>query len=73
MTLDIDARNTYCPQPILLLAKAMKNATPGDTLRVQATDPGFDPDVRAWCRSMKQELVSLVQASGVITAEIRKR
>jgi len=54
------------------LFKQMKSAQPGDTATISVTDMGFKKDIEAWCRKTKNELVSLVEDAGVITAVIRK-
>ena len=68
----LNCRGMQCPGPILELFKQMKNAQPGDTATICVTDMGFKKDVEAWCRKTKNELVSLVEDAGVITAVIRK-
>jgi TusA-related sulfurtransferase len=50
----------------------MKAAQSGDTATISVTDMGFKKDIEAWCRKTKNELVSLVEDAGVITAVIRK-
>ena len=58
--------------PIVLIAKALREARPGATLTVQADDRAFPEDVRAWCRKMGQELVSLDNKPGYYEAVIKK-
>ena len=69
---EVDAKKTLCPVPIIKLAAAIKGIAVGATVRVEATDRGFTPDVKAWCKGTKHELVSLSEAGGVVTAEIRR-
>ncbi len=68
----VDARGLLCPIPIMKLAAAIKKVDVGETVTVQATDMGFVPDVKAWCKGMKHELVRLEENAGVITSEIRR-
>jgi len=68
----VDARGKSCPLPIVLLAKAMRDASAGTTLTVQADDRAFPEDVRAWCRKTGCELVSLDNKPGYYEAVIRK-
>jgi TusA-related sulfurtransferase len=58
--------------PIVLIAKALRDAQRGATLIVQADDRAFPEDVRAWCRKMGQELVSLEHRPGYYQAVIKK-
>lgn len=72
MERSIDARGKSCPMPIVLLAQAMRNATPGLRLTIQADDRAFPEDVRAWCRKTGNELVSLDNKPGYYEAVIQK-
>ncbi len=54
----VDARGLLCPVPIIRLSKAIKGVPVGTTVRLLATDPGSDPDVRAWEKQTGNELVS---------------
>lgn len=68
----VDAKNTLCPMPIIKLAAAIKGVAVGDSVRVLATDRGFKPDVTAWCKGTKHELLELTESAGVLTAVIRR-
>jgi TusA-related sulfurtransferase len=68
----LNCRGMQCPGPIMQLFTQMKAAQPGDTATISVTDMGFKKDIEAWCRKTKNELVSLAEDAGVITAVIRK-
>lgn len=68
----INARGLQCPGPIVQLFQAAKTAASGDILVVEATDGGFKKDVVAWCKKTGNELLSLEDNDGVLTARIRK-
>ena len=68
----LNCRGMQCPGPIMQLFQTMKNAQPGETAIISVTDFGFKKDIEAWCRKTKNELVSLNEEAGVITAIIRK-
>ncbi len=70
--LNVDARGKSCPLPIVLIAKALRDASTGVSLTVQADDRAFPEDVRAWCRKTGNELVSLDSKPGYYEATIRK-
>jgi len=70
--LDVDARGLKCPMPIVRLTQAVKKAALGDKIRIQADDPAFEPDVRAWCRKTGNALTGLTAERGVTVAVIRK-
>jgi tRNA 2-thiouridine synthesizing protein A len=68
----LDARGKSCPLPIVLTAKALRDVPPGATLAVQADDRAFPEDIRAWCRKMKHELLSLETKAGFFEAVVKK-
>jgi TusA-related sulfurtransferase len=68
----VDARGKSCPMPIVLIAKALRDAATGTRLIVQADDRAFPEDVRAWCKKMGHELVSLDNKPGYYEAVIKK-
>jgi len=72
METSLDARGKSCPLPIVLIAKALRDASPGVRLTIQADDRAFPEDVRAWCRKTGNELISLDNKPGYYEALIKK-
>jgi TusA-related sulfurtransferase len=72
MAITLDARGKACPMPIVLVAKAMREAKRGDSLTVQADDRAFPEDVKAWCKKTGHELASLENKPGYYEARILK-
>lgn len=70
--ISLDARGKSCPMPIVLIAKALRDAPSGAHLIIQADDRAFPEDVRAWCKKMAHELVSLDNKPGYYEATIKK-
>ena len=68
----LNCRGMQCPGPIMQLFQQMKVAQSGDLATIFVTDMGFRKDIEAWCRKTKNELVSVSEVAGVITAVIRK-
>ncbi len=68
----IDARGKSCPLPIVIVAKAIKSLPPGESIAIRADDRAFPEDIRAWCRKMRQELLSLETKGGFFEAVIKK-
>ena len=68
----IDARGRSCPMPIVELARAARQCTPGEKIEILATDAAFPEDVRAWCRKMSYELVSLDRTMSEFRAVVGK-
>jgi TusA-related sulfurtransferase len=73
MQISLDARGKSCPMPIVLMAKALKDASSGARLVVQADDRAFPEDVRAWCKKTGHALISVDEKPGYYEAVIRKR
>lgn len=63
-TISIDACGLSCPGPIMKLKEAMDRMTPGETLEITATDPGFVRDAEAWCQSTGNNFISSDSAAG---------
>lgn len=54
----LDCRGLLCPVPIIRLSKAVKSIGIGDRVQMIATDPGSDPDMKAWEKQTGHKLVS---------------
>ncbi len=68
----VDAKNLLCPMPIIKLAQGIKQIDPGQTLVIEATDPGSRHDMAAWARQTGNELVETEQAGRVFRYLIRR-
>jgi TusA-related sulfurtransferase len=69
---ELDVTGLRCPVPIVRLNNSLKALEPGDVLRVLASDPAFEMDVKAWSRRTGNELLSVEQSDGRQRARIRK-
>ncbi len=47
----VDARDLMCPMPVMAATKAMRRLTPGQVLKVMATDRGSVADIPAWAEA----------------------
>ncbi len=70
-TIKVDAKGMACPGPISVLTRAYRKAKNGDIIEIEATDPGFKPDVQAWVKRTGNELLELTEENGVIRARIK--
>ncbi len=68
----VDARRVLCPLPIVRLAAAIREVPVGASLRLLATDPGSDADVRAWATESGQELVEASRVDGEFHFVLRR-
>lgn len=68
----LDVKGAACPIPVVKTAKAMKAMSAGQTLEILATDPGVEPDMKAWTKQTGNELVSIDHQGGVFRVVVRK-
>lgn len=69
----LDVQGMNCPLPVLRANKALRSLSPGDRLRVLATDRAAVADFRAFCRETGHDLVAQGEEAGVFSFTIRKR
>ena len=62
-----------CPLPVLKANRVLRGMTPGDKLRVLATDRASVSDFRAFCRETGHDLLSFSEEAGVFSFTIRRR
>ena len=68
----VDAVGLFCPLPIMRTAEEIKALKPGQTMEVLADDTGFPADIKAWCKSTGNELLSLETKDGMYVAIVRR-
>jgi tRNA 2-thiouridine synthesizing protein A len=68
----LDCTGLRCPLPVIRLAQAVREQSPGALVRLLADDPAALADVPAWCRMRDHQLVSVDRgADGVATFDVR--
>jgi len=68
----VDARDTFCPGPLMELITHMKQASVGDTLELLSTDEGSGADVPEWVNKVGHEILSNEKIEGVWHIKVRK-
>ncbi|MCG5238216.1 sulfurtransferase TusA family protein [Azospirillum doebereinerae] len=61
----LNAKGLQCPLPVLRARKMLKAIAVGDTLTVEATDPGALRDFPAFCEATGSRLRSSAEADGI--------
>jgi len=61
---EVDARGLTCPLPILRAKKMLAEMTPGQVVRVLATDPGSVKDFQAFAKQTGNELLQQGETTG---------
>ena len=57
MKIEIDATGLKCPEPIMLLHKAIRESNDGDFIEMNATDPSTERDVDKFCEFLGHKLL----------------
>ncbi|MBM4403146.1 MAG: FAD-dependent oxidoreductase [Candidatus Cloacimonetes bacterium] len=70
--IEIDACGLQYLGPILWLKQEFDRLSEGKIIRITCTDAGFLKDVPAWCKMTGNQLISVDETAGKITAIIRK-
>jgi tRNA 2-thiouridine synthesizing protein A len=68
----LDCKGLLCPMPLIKTTKAIMEIQVGQILALLATDPGVKPDIEAWTRRSRHELVSSEQQGEVYRFLVRR-
>lgn len=68
----LDCSGLLCPMPVVKTNKALKSLAVGQVLEMIATDPGSMPDMEAWSRQTRHELLLAQEENGKFRFLIKK-
>ena len=68
----LDCSGLLCPMPIVKTSKAMKELQGGQVLKMVATDAGAPPDIAAWSRQTRNELLLSTEDGGKFVFFLKK-
>ncbi len=68
----LDARGLFCPEPVMLLHKKIREMQAGSVLTLRATDPSTSRDIPKFCHFLGHELLSSREQNGEFVYAIRK-
>ena len=68
----LDCTGLACPLPVVKTAQAIKNLAPGQILELLATDPGVEPDMRAWTGRTGNDLLGITKQADIFHILIRR-
>lgn len=54
----LDTKGLTCPEPVMLLHTAVRDADVGDVIRVEATDPSTQRDIPKFCQFLGHPLLA---------------
>lgn len=69
----LDARGLYCPEPVMLLHKKIRELASGQSVLVKATDPSTERDIVKFCGFLGHQLVQQEQSEDEYHFLIRKK
>ncbi len=74
MTADtvLDCKGLQCPLPVVKTAQAIKKIEVNDVLELLATDPGVEPDMKAWSTRTGNELLKIEKEGDVFHVFLRR-
>ena len=70
--LTLDARDLFCPSPVLRAAEEMDKLTSGQLLRILADDPAAEEDIHRWAKRAGHTLLDLSKNGRELTFLVRK-
>ena len=68
----LDLRGLKCPLPVLHTRKALATLAPGQTLRVECTDPLAAIDLPHFAHEAGHDLLDKTERDGLLVVRIRK-
>lgn len=68
----LDCTGLQCPIPVIKTSQAIKTIETGQILELLATDPGVEPDMKAWTARTGNSLLNIRQEGEVFHVLIRR-
>lgn len=69
----LDAQGLTCPEPVMLLHKAVREVQSGGVIKVLATDPSTERDIPKFCLFLGHELLNTHKQEEKFCYFIRKK
>jgi len=69
----VDANGLICPEPIMMLHKAINDSIDGAIIELEATDPTAERDVKKFCHFLGHELLDFKQNGDQLIFKIKKK
>lgn len=69
----LDTLGLFCPIPVILTSKKIKQMEIDQVLEVLSDDEGIRKDMPAWCKSSGNEFLDLIQEGKVFKVYVRKK
>lgn len=69
----LDTSGLLCPEPVMMLHKAVREIQGGQVIEVIATDPSTTRDIPKFCTFLGHELLSQEEVGNTWVYRIRKK
>ena len=70
--LTLDARDLFCPSPVLRAAEEMDKLASGQLLRILANDPAAEEDIQRWAKRAGHTLLEFRKDGRELSFLVRK-
>ncbi|MEM2955644.1 MAG: sulfurtransferase TusA family protein, partial [Nitrososphaerales archaeon] len=68
----IDARNTFCPGPLMELIRTMRKAKVGEVIGILSSDTGSKRDIPFWAKKAGHKLIGIYNKPGYAEIVVQK-
>jgi len=68
----LDARDLFCPSPVLKAAEEMDKLASGQLLRILANDQAAEEDIQRWAKRAGHTMIELRNEGRELTFLVRK-
>jgi tRNA 2-thiouridine synthesizing protein A len=69
----INAKNLFCPMPLLKTKKELVKLVEGQIIQVDVTDPNSQKDIVGWCKRSENDYLGEKIMTDFISVFIRKK
>lgn len=69
----LDATGLRCPEPVMLLHKAVRDVEGGEIIKVTATDPSTQRDIVKFCHFLGHELLHQAEEGELYLFWLKKK
>ena len=69
----LDTTGLRCPEPVMMLHKAVREVASGEVLKVTATDPSTSRDIPRFCQFLGHALLAQTHENGQYCYWLKKK
>ncbi len=69
----LDTLGLFCPLPIILTSKKIKEMQSGQVLLVLCDDVGIKKDMPVWCKDSGNTLIETIEEKGIFKCYVQKQ